>query len=84
MGSGVQNSKTSSRLGFTSAKDLRNRKVRGIWGRGDRFYGQVRVCASSAGLFKKPSIDERVKSAISRVCDLAFVISVSKVTPFVK
>ncbi len=28
---------------FTSAKDARNRKVRGLWQRGSRFYAQVRV-----------------------------------------
>jgi integrase len=39
-----QGSSTAShRLSFTSARDARNRKVRGLWKRGDRYYAQVRV-----------------------------------------
>jgi integrase len=33
----------SHRLSFNSARDARNRKVRGLWKRGDRYYAQVRV-----------------------------------------
>jgi len=28
---------------FNPAKDSRNRKVRGLWQRGERFYAQIRV-----------------------------------------
>ena len=31
------------RLRFINARDSRNRKVRGLWRRGERFYAQVRV-----------------------------------------
>lgn len=31
------------RAPFNSARDARNRKVRGLWKRGNRYYGQVRV-----------------------------------------
>lgn len=31
------------RLRFNSARDARNRKVRGLWKRGERYYAQVRV-----------------------------------------
>ena len=33
----------SHRLRFINARDSRNRKVRGLWRRGERFYAQVRV-----------------------------------------
>jgi integrase len=33
----------SERLRLTSAKDARNRKIRGLWKRGARYYAQVRV-----------------------------------------
>jgi integrase len=38
-----QSSNLSHHLRFISAKDARNRKVRGLWRRGERFYAQVRV-----------------------------------------
>ena len=38
-----QSSNVSHHLRFISAKDARNRKVRGLWRRGERFYAQVRV-----------------------------------------
>jgi integrase len=39
-----QNGSTlSHHLRFISAKDARNRKVRGLWMRGERYYAQVRV-----------------------------------------
>lgn len=38
-----RSSTASHRLSFTSARDARNRKVRGLWKRGDRYYAQVRV-----------------------------------------
>ena len=41
--SNERDSKTSHKFRFISAKDARNRKVRGLWKRGDRFYAQVRV-----------------------------------------
>jgi integrase len=36
-------SAASNRLRITSARDARNRKVRGLWKRGERYYAQVRV-----------------------------------------
>jgi hypothetical protein len=46
-------SRTESRVGshhlrFTSAKDARNRKVRGLWKRGERFYAQMRVAGEKS------------------------------------
>jgi integrase len=38
-----EENKVSHGLPFTSARDARNRKVRGLWRRGERFYAQVRV-----------------------------------------
>ena len=38
-----ESSNLSHHLRFISAKDARNRKVRGLWRRGERFYAQVRV-----------------------------------------
>jgi integrase len=38
-----QEDKASHKSLFTSARDARNRKVRGLWKRGDRYYAQVRV-----------------------------------------
>lgn len=38
----------SHHLRFTSAKDARNRKVRGLWKRGERFYVQVRVAGEKS------------------------------------
>ena len=38
-----ENRAARHRLCFTSARDARNRKVRGLWRRGERWYAQVRV-----------------------------------------
>jgi hypothetical protein len=42
-GSKEQSNTVSHPLRFISAKDARNRKVRGLWKRGEWFYAQVRV-----------------------------------------
>jgi hypothetical protein len=34
---------------FSHAKDARNRKVRGLWVRGERFYAQIRVPGKNIG-----------------------------------
>jgi len=41
--SNEQKSSAGHHLRFISAKDARNRKVRGLWRRGERYYAQVRV-----------------------------------------
>jgi integrase len=43
MASNEPKSSAGHALRFISAKDARNRKVRGLWRRGERFYAQVRV-----------------------------------------
>ena len=39
----LQETNVSHKYRFSSARDARNRKVRGLWKRGDRYYAQVRV-----------------------------------------
>ncbi len=38
----------SHRLRFNSARDARNRKVRGLWKRGERYYAQIRVAGEKS------------------------------------
>ncbi len=43
-----QSNSSKHRARFSSARDARNRKVRGLWIRGDRYYAQVRVAAEKS------------------------------------
>lgn len=60
----------ASHLRFSAARDVRKRKVRGLWKRGDRFYAQVRVpgekSARKIPLSAKNLTDAKVEMAKKR------------------
>ncbi len=62
---------TSHRLRFNSARDARNRKVRGLWIRGERYYAQMRVpgekSARKIPLVAQTLADAKVEMARRRV-----------------
>ena len=57
-----QSSNRSHHLRFISAKDARNRKVRGLWKRGERYYAQVRVPGEKSAR-KIPLVAENLTDA---------------------
>ncbi len=57
-----QSSNVSHHLRFISAKDARNRKVRGLWKRGERYYAQVRVAGEKSAR-KIPLVAENLTDA---------------------